>query len=593
MTRHRQAALTGLLVGLTLLIAAAPLWQGVPRGHDWSHELVRWAQMKAALHDGQLPPAWAPDLYGGWGSPVFVFYAPLFTLLGNAVELMVQEVALAVRLTLVLLLAVGAVGAWRAGVAASGFSTDSGSPASGPDEAGEAATLGRCTAILYLLHPYLLADLYLRNAWAEATALCLAPWWLASLLVAGRRPRAAGFGVWATATLLILAHNLSALLFAVATVVAIPWLYWGSTPPARRARRALTLGGLSALATTAWFWWPALTLTRWVRPEELTQGKFQWQDNFVPIFETFGWTPVFGVGPLLLVLLVGTLITLARTPAGAGRRLRLALVAAAAIALFLMHPASQALWVRLPFLPLLQFPWRLLGPLGLFAALAGALFARQQASSWPPGRLEALILVIALANALPTLLSVRPLPPEIEQELDWALSPEVVRQSGQRGTVGDEYLPRSARQELSSTSPATETGTAASLARSLEPGIRVEMEHASGTLLRFSVHSLAPGRLGRIAVDRWAFPGWRTEIDGEPGRVLVGPEGRLLIPVPAGNHRVELFYDQPPERRHGVAMGVLGLCGLGLLFRRNDPTSDPVVDDEEDGDGGGDRHQAS
>ena len=84
MKPHLAIWLTGTLLGATVLLVSLPLAiYGVPRGHDWSHELVRVAQIQAAFEDGQLPPAWAPDLYHGWGSPIFLFYAPLFATLAS------------------------------------------------------------------------------------------------------------------------------------------------------------------------------------------------------------------------------------------------------------------------------------------------------------------------------------------------------------------------------------------------------------------------------------------------------------------------------------------------------------------------------
>ena len=65
---------------LALAIAVSPLFvHGFPRGHDWSFELVRIAEYQAALASGQLPPHWGENLYAGYGSPVFLFYAPLFS----------------------------------------------------------------------------------------------------------------------------------------------------------------------------------------------------------------------------------------------------------------------------------------------------------------------------------------------------------------------------------------------------------------------------------------------------------------------------------------------------------------------------------
>src|SRR5258706_16477610 len=62
---------------LMCLVGVAPLlFGGFPLGHDWQYELVRVSEYQAALIAGQLPPYWSENLYAGYGSPVFFYYAP-------------------------------------------------------------------------------------------------------------------------------------------------------------------------------------------------------------------------------------------------------------------------------------------------------------------------------------------------------------------------------------------------------------------------------------------------------------------------------------------------------------------------------------
>jgi hypothetical protein len=56
-----------------------PLLRGFPMGHDWAFELVRAWEYRMSFEAGQIPPDWAPHDYAGYGSPVFLFYAPLFS----------------------------------------------------------------------------------------------------------------------------------------------------------------------------------------------------------------------------------------------------------------------------------------------------------------------------------------------------------------------------------------------------------------------------------------------------------------------------------------------------------------------------------
>jgi len=65
-----------LPLGVALGACLELIIMGYPQGNDWILELVRIVEYHAALSSGQAPPFWAGDLYRGFGSPIFVFYAP-------------------------------------------------------------------------------------------------------------------------------------------------------------------------------------------------------------------------------------------------------------------------------------------------------------------------------------------------------------------------------------------------------------------------------------------------------------------------------------------------------------------------------------
>ncbi|MBZ0112089.1 MAG: YfhO family protein, partial [Thermoanaerobaculia bacterium] len=175
---------------------------------------------------------------------------------------------------------------------------------------------------------------------------------------------------------------------------------------------------------------------------------------------------------------------------------------------------------------------------------------------------------------------VRPLPPEIRHDLDWALSPEIIREHGQSATVGDEYVPRTA--EISRWQ---EEGTPR--ARAISTSGRVEIEVDQGTHMELVAKTPLPTL---IEFARWDFPGWRATVDGRRVATHRGKGGSLTVRVSSGVHRVTLEYHGPQERRHGIAIGAFAiLAGLLLGARslgRGDPSPDAIVSDEEDRDGG-------
>src|SRR5438874_13525435 len=66
---------------------------GFPDGHDSSYGLVRVAEFKSSLVNGQLPPYWGNNLYGGYGSPIFLFYAPLYLFVSAICSVLAWSIA--------------------------------------------------------------------------------------------------------------------------------------------------------------------------------------------------------------------------------------------------------------------------------------------------------------------------------------------------------------------------------------------------------------------------------------------------------------------------------------------------------------------
>jgi hypothetical protein len=110
-----------------------------------------------------------------------------------------------------------------------------------------------------------------------------------------------------------------------------------------------------------------------------------------------------------------------------------------------------------------------------------------------------------------------------------------------------------------------------------EPG-RSPQPSAGGTarVLRRGPESLeiesAAGPGGALLVVQRANLLFEATIDGEPAEVLTANAHRIGVQVPAGRHRVRLAVDRGPLRRSllGMAVGVLGLVGLGWFGRRRE-----------------------
>jgi hypothetical protein len=532
---------------LAFLVAIWPLAiHGFPRGHDWSFELVRVAEYQAALGAGQLLPYWGENLYAGYGSPIFLFYAPAFLFLSSILS-WVCAIPTAATLVLIVftLVSVWAVQEMM-------------------KAAGVEAAAARVAVYIYVLSPYLLGDKLVRNANAEFAALCLAPLVLAGLFMLGTRTGRALIWLSVGLGLAILAHNLTALVVMGLVLVGAGVLYLPTRSP--RFWLTLTAGIALGLGLAAFFWIPALALNSWMRPEHLLEGKFDFHVQFPTLPKLFGYERFFSVG-VLPPLLCGVGVTVAWIQRGRnvmGFRLLLAALIGSLGFGFLMTPASIPIWERVPFLPLFQFPWRMAGPLTLMSAIVASLsfaYLMQRRSRGFRAALEVGVFVVCIANAMPRLAAYQPLEPRLLEQVVRTLEPESIRNGRHSATVGDEYLPSSAnpltwRRQRPVTGPLV----------SLPPGVSVAVHRDTGSRIELSVAARDPARL-RFA--RWDFPGWVLEVDGKQAAYQGNPFGSIDIQVPEGESHISLALHPPTVRRVGSLISLIALMlSVSLLLQR-------------------------
>jgi len=83
--RRSAGFAVAVLIGL---IAAAPLFHGIPEGADTLLHLYRLVQLDNLIQNGIFYSRWAPDLVFGFGYPLFNYYAPAAYYLGEFLHIM-------------------------------------------------------------------------------------------------------------------------------------------------------------------------------------------------------------------------------------------------------------------------------------------------------------------------------------------------------------------------------------------------------------------------------------------------------------------------------------------------------------------------
>jgi hypothetical protein len=577
--RERLARFDSGLV-VVLLVCLLAVWPflsrpDLPQETDAELHVFRLAELSRMVRGGELYPRWAANYYYGYGYPFFNYYAPLTYYLGLGVELLPRLDAVdGVKALFVL----GLVGA---GLGMYAFVRE---------YWGRGA--GLVAAAVYVYAPYIqYVDPHARGDLAEAFSFAVFPTAMLALSRLHRRP---GWAGWLAATGLvaavILTHNLMAMVFFGLLLAWSGWLLLG-TPVDRKLKGGLLFLSLGlGVGLAAFFWLPVALEQGAVNLSSLIGdgGHFDFRNHFLSWGELLAWPQRLdwgateadfrlNLGPAQWILGgLGAVAVLAgrgqaRRSAARGLAARgpaVYFVLVLGLLLFLMLPVSSWVWERLPFLPYLQFPWRLLGAAAaMLAVLAGA--GTEAVSRWLPKRIGDFVPAVLVGG---TLLMALPLSQVLPWPADFgptsaARVVEIELAGRWLGTTSTadfvpatvDVLPKPASSLLQDLFNGRELDRVNRA--SLPPGTAVVSEEV--TPLHYRYHSTSD-RDYLLRLFLFDFPGWEAAVDGERVEIEIGrPEGFVVVPVPAGEHVIDVHFGNTPAR--GAAVWVSGLSLVGVV----------------------------
>ncbi len=551
------------LLALAILAATMPLWWHPAPFYvmdDGMGHLFRMLEFDRVVHEGVFYPRWAPDLAFGYGYPVFNFYAPLTDYLAESLHLLGLTLPDAIKVIFALAVLLAASAAYSLG--AELFNDHK-----------ENRLIGSLVAATYVLFPYFLLDLYTRAAIAEALGAALLPWliWIWRRLLYSQTVGSLLLAALCSAAL-VLTHNLTALvaLPVLGVYLVYEWLHL----PRNRRLRPIWMGALAAAlgaSLAAIYWLPLfaeLSLVGMSRADK--QLLVLVEENFLSLRDViqFSWAYNYTGAPFPLALtpvlfgMLGALVVLVLARCRRERTTILFFSAVALVSVVLMIDWTKSIWLRLPLLRSIQFPWRLSVFVGLGVALAvGGLAASTVHSRWFEAvRIRSTRAAdwigFAFAAGLVSLciwVSVSNLSLRRMNNLqgDVAL-PQLVRFEMDQRTIGlgtmNEYMPLTVQALPRRLNPAAPIP---------EPTIR--LEEYNSLRRAFAVSSTQPIS---ITLHAFYFPDWRVTIDGQSVTANPStPMGLLTVDVPAGSHRVQVELVDTLPRRIGTI-----LSGLGALI---------------------------
>jgi hypothetical protein len=523
----------GLIVALLGALTCLPLYGG----HWWhSHEgwsyPIRTAEYLRVLHAGHTYPRWCPDLYYGYGSPFFNFYAPgVYTAAALFVGLG-WEVVPALKMVVVLAGAAGAFGAFALV-----------REETGRDDA--ALLAGAAFAFM----PYRFTDIITRGDLAEfaALSLLLFPIWLYRAMTRAAPARLVRLGAAAALTHagVIFTHTLIGLWGTeLLVLLLLPEAIRLWRARERRRLATVAVAFTAALALSAIYAAPALLEKGYVKIEAMTRGHYDTFNNF-PDPGLLFYPGFYFVGEALLGLGLVALVYSFRPPKRAALADAYRWWLAVLVFLGLMMEGSEPLWRLLPFARFMQFPWRLLG----LVAVCGAPAIGVTYAVAVPGDARGRLTLAAGLAALVGVTSLR-----FPEFVGWIPATQIpnINSFGGSLTAADEYVPVGVKQMPNR------------IAANVQPigkGVHVQAAQHHGVGYRIQATATAPGIL---ELHHFWFPGWfARERSGAPVELEASSNGliRLRLPEP-GTYDVVVDFGSTPVRTAASATSALALALL-------------------------------
>ncbi|MFY9911756.1 MAG: 6-pyruvoyl-tetrahydropterin synthase-related protein [Candidatus Sulfotelmatobacter sp.] len=492
--------------------------------YSWLEVLSQWKQRI-------IDPHWAELTHFGYGAPRFIFYPPASWTLGAALSAIFPWTVVS---SLYIWIALVAAGASMFFLARQWFDRRD-------------ATFA---AVLYVVNPYHLLIVYWRSAFAELLASWLLPLLLLLILRASQKSRRVSIFLALLLACAWLTNAPSAVMVHYSLVLLLLIIAWQ-----RHSPRVLLTGGIAVLlgaALAAFYLLPAIYEQRWIDIAQAISPGYRPLDNFLFVHSSdaehdafnrvISWVAVAEIAAIIVTAWIS------REWRIRARGLWYAVVIWAAACTILMLPISAPFWSVLPKLRFMQFPWRWLLCLGVPFTLLITMAVRRWTSRL--ALYVAMLAVVAFgwqhyqAPWWDNAADLREMQDNMETNV------------GYEGT--DEYTPIAADSSV-----VDRDARRVTVEGPAHAAIHVFQWNAKEKL--FTADLSAPDNL---VLKLFNYPAWRVEVNGRV--VQAGTRentGQMLVPVQAGENRVQVSFIRTWDRTAGIWISVLAFLLIILLLR--------------------------
>lgn len=503
----------------------------------WLYEMDRVIKML------QFPPRFVPDLSFGFGYPLFNFVYPLPFYIGELIHLLGFTFVDSVKIVFGLSIPLSMYFMYKF---LKEFLTEE---------------LSLAGSVLYVYAPFRAVELFVRGTIGEIVAFVFIPIIaLAIVNLTKEKISLKWIGVMAISSAgLVLSHNIMAYMFMpFALLLLISRIIW-VTKNKKAATFKSIVGLVLGLLISAYFWFPAIYESGLMHYDTV----FNFYDHFPSLVQFI--TPYFGYGASvpgpydtmsfyfgmtgIVVVFLGIVLFLIKFKKfsveekiffGWGVIIFFA-------SIFMMNYRSAFLWRSIPLLPYFQFPWRFLSMIVFSSPIFLLAF-----SKFKFGKIISFIVIlVAIILNFNYFKTSEYLGREDVYYLNRYI-PFPVATSDYKKT-SEEYLrlPKDTQVRPQSNFPRAYAGV---------PGITgiKELNALDATIITDYKEGFT------LNYSKYYFPGWFAKIDGNSAGINAGsPYGQISLPVPAGNHTVEIYYRESSMRQ---VLDMVSLASLGVII---------------------------
>lgn len=515
---------------ILLILSLLALWPFFKKGYFESHDgewmVIRFSAFHQALVSGQLPVRYVERLNNNYGYPVANFLYPLPFYLAEFPKLAGLGFVNSIKIVFIISTIFSSLAMfWALSQIFKRY----------------AALAG---ALIYLFIPYRFVDLYVRGSLGENLAFAFVP------LVAGCIFKIAqGERIYApilsiATGLLILSHNVIAILF-------LPFFIIMSAILARNMR-LITSSLILGVLTSAFFALPAIYDLKFVRlsqikVSEIANHLVDFPKLIIPSWG-YGPNPNSAGGMSVQIGIVAAIIVISAIVLLIKNKSKNSLVAYFLVVFVLIFLAntklSLAIWQIIPAADVIQFPWRMHSILIFITAYLAAYLIE---SSKSKALLASLVIIAAITS---TITYIRPALYVNRSDAYYSTNEDTTN-------VRDEYLPLWAKVK-----PANRPAEKLEL---LGEGLITEKSIGH---LKYAANVESSANT-TLQVNTIYFPNFIAKIDGNPAQVDYDNDfGLINVSLPEGSHEVIINYTRSPVHLYSEITSLIALAATGAYFAK-------------------------